>query len=565
MAKAKQDTSVYSEIIKPEMLNAIGMKRKYAISFLVGAASVLALPPFSLWPVLFFTFPVLFFLLSGIFSEARIAEESAVSKDGFYKRYLLKTGLIGWFFGFGYFVAGLYWMGQAFLVEADKFAILLPLAVLAMPAFLALFFALAVLPAFLFRHSLLASLFALVAGFGGAEWLKSNVLTGFPWNSIGYGLLSQDALSQGASLVGVYGFNFLTVFVCLSPVVLFWQVRKSEQVAGYLYLGGSVLLIVVGLMWGYARLGEPDNGYVDGVRFRIVQPNIPQKRKTNPSFHPWIFSELLKYSKGSSSSSSFDGITHVIWPEMAVPALLARDKEKQKGISELLPTGVQLISGSFRLEQEAHRNKVYNSLFVMNHKAEVVASYDKVHLVPFGEYLPFQNFLEAMGLEALTRQRGGFSVGVEQRYVEVPGLPSFSPLICYEIVFPNAVIEEGKRPGWLLNITNDAWFGYSTGPYQHLHQSRIRAIEEGLPVVRVANTGVSAIIDGKGHILKSMPLESGGYFDHGLPKSMPETLYAKWRHFVFPVFFLVFLIASVALNIVFICSSRDNSKREQVL
>lgn len=545
MARTNEDVSVRSGFMISDIFSLLGSKRKYAVSFLAGSASVLALPPFSFWPVLFLTLPVLFLLLSASNREAgQVLNKKAFSWQ-VYRRFIFRTGYIGWFFGFGYFVAGLYWMGQAFLVEADKFAILLPLAVLAMPAFLALFYALAVVPVFIFRHSPLASVFGMVAGLGGAEWLKSNVLTGFPWNSIGYGLLSEPGLSQGASLIGVYGFNFLTVFVCLSPVVFLVSLQDKEKIAGYSYFAVAALVFISCLLWGYGRLEAPSAGYVDGVKFRIVQPNIPQKRKTNPSYHPWIFSELLKYSKGPSSSSNFEGISHVIWPEMAVPALLARDKEKQKGISDLLPEGVHLISGSFRLEQEQYRNRVYNSLFVMDHNAGVIASYDKKHLVPFGEYLPFQNFLEALGLEALTRQRGGFAVGRGERSISVAGLPLFNPLICYEIIFPNAVIEDGNRPGWLLNITNDAWFGYSTGPYQHLHQAQIRAIEEGLPVIRVANTGVSAIIDGKGRILKSMPLETGGYFDHGLPKGLPVTLYSQWRSFVFPSFLLIFFLFSL--------------------
>ena len=222
--------------------------------------------------------------------------------------------------------------------------------------------------------------------------------------------------------------------------------------------------------------------------------------------------------------------THLIWPESAFPFLLTREPDALAQIAELLPPGTVLITGAVRapeLPPGAKLTRALNSVYVIDHDGSILSVYDKVHLVPFGEYLPFQETLEKLGLMQLTKVPGGFIPGDRRRAMDVPRAPRFLPLICYEIVFPRDAVPRDERPGWLLNLTNDGWFGNSTGPYQHLQQSRVRAIEQGLPLVRAANTGISAVVDPLGRVIKSLPLGSEGILDAPLPREIGPTLYVR--------------------------------------
>src|SRR5712692_6414935 len=199
-------------------------------------------------------------------------------------------------------------------------------------------------------------------------------------------------------------------------------------------------------------------------------------------------------------------------------------------IARLLPEGTVLITGAARAADLAPTAKIihaYNSIYVIDHDGTILSVYDKLHLVPFGEYLPFQRVLERLGFMSLTKQQGGFLAGDRRRALAVPRAPKFLPLICYEIIFPHDIVAAGERPGWLVNLTNDAWFGMSSGPYQHFQQARVRAIEEGLPLVRAANNGISAVVDPLGRVIRSLPLGAEGVLDSALPRSLPPTIYAR--------------------------------------
>jgi apolipoprotein N-acyltransferase len=223
-------------------------------------------------------------------------------------------------------------------------------------------------------------------------------------------------------------------------------------------------------------------------------------------------------------------VTHLIWPESAFPFFLAREADALAQIAALLPEGTVLITGAVRAPQgvpnEAIR-RAYNSIYVIDHDGSILSAYDKIHLVPFGEYLPFQDFLERLGLMQLTKVVGGFIPGDRRRALKVPRAPNMLPLICYEVIFPGEAVPKGERPGWLLNLTNDGWFGASAGPYQHFQQARMRAIEEGLPLVRAANTGISAVIDPLGRVVTALPLATEGILDSPLPRPLSPTLYAR--------------------------------------
>ena len=265
-----------------------------------------------------------------------------------------------------------------------------------------------------------------------------------------------------------------------------------------------------------------------------MQANVDQANKWRPENSLEIFEDYLKLTRTGGAAPGLTGITLVIWPETAVPFLLGDTAEALTSIAETLPEGTSLLVGSPRVAEERDAagallaRRVYNSLFVIDDRGVIRETYDKIHLVPFGEYLPFQDFMESLGFLQMTGVRGGFSEGQGPRLIDVPGAPQASPLICYEIIFPGDVTDRKQRPGWLLNLTNDAWFGKSAGPYQHFHQAQVRAIEQGLPVVRAANTGISAIIDAHGRILGELGLGEEGVVDGVLPAALPPTAFARW-------------------------------------
>ncbi len=507
--------------------------RRAAIAFAAGAASTLALAPANAWPLLFITFPVLVWLLDGA-GAGRLGGVASAA-------------VTGWFFGFGYFFAGLYWTGFAFLVDAKTFGWLLPFAVTALPAGLALFTAAGCALARLLWSRGALRIVALAAALTGLEWLRGTVLSGFPWNAFGYALTGSLALAQGAAFVGLWGLTFIAVLVFASPAVLLDDAKHTPR--PWIYPSAAVLLLMAISAYGTIRLAQSETQAVPGIRLRIMQPNIPQDEKFNYGAKDAVMRRYLALSdreKGPGASGLRD-TTHLIWPESAFPFFLAREPAALAQIASLLPQGTVLITGAARpaVSNGDRTARAYNSIYVIDHDGSILSIYDKMHLVPFGEYLPFQDALERLGLMQLTRVKGGFVAGERRRAIDVPPAPAFLPLICYEIIFPGEAVPPDEKPGWLLNVTNDGWFGKSAGPYQHLQQARVRAIEEGLPLVRAANTGISAVIDPVGRVVASLPLGAEDVLDAPLPRALAGT---PFRHFgntvaaVFLLFAFVFVI-----------------------
>jgi apolipoprotein N-acyltransferase len=498
--------------------------RRAGLAGFAGAISVLAFAPLHIWLVLFVSFGLLVWLLDGCYaSHAPLGPR------------LKCAGLIGFWFGFGYFLTGLYWIAEAFLVEPWRHGWLIPFVMTFLPGGMALFFVAAAALAMLLWRPGAARIFALAIAFGLAEFARGHVLTGLPWNLIGYGLAANASMMQLASIFGVYALSLLAVLLFASPFAI-WAPEGSglahRKGAGLLTLG-LLVAFLVGAVWGERRLvaGRPAN---TELRLRIVQGDVDQANKWRPENSAEIFSDYLKLTKSGGATPGLDGISLVIWPETAVPFLLADSADALLAIADLLPEGTTLLAGSARLvdsrdaQGRLTAEHIYNSLLVIDDKAQILGSYDKIHLVPFGEYLPFQDFMESLGIMQLTGVRGGFSAGTGPRVLSIPGAPLASPLICYEIIFPDDVTDKAQRPGWLLNVTNDAWFGASAGPYQHFHQAQLRAVEQGLPVARAANTGISAIIDPYGRVVAELGLGKEGVVDGLLPKALPPTPFVRW-------------------------------------
>ena len=499
--------------------------RRALFAMALGAVSVLGFAPVQAWPVLFVSFGGLVWLLDGCHSAyARLGDR-------------LKSGaLVGFWFGFGYFIAGLYWVAEAFLVEPWRHGWLIPFVMTALPGGMALFFVAAAVLAMLLWLPGVGRVFALAIAFGLAEFARGHLLTGFPWNLVGYGLLGPASMMQLAALFGVYALSLLAVLLFASPAAIAAP-EGSNLGGGKGAMALTALLLALlgaGTVWGERRLAHAEHTST-GIRLRIVQADIDQADKWRPENSEEIFTDYLDLTKSGSNGVGLDGIAIVIWPETAVPFLLADSPDALAAIGNALPQGTSLVVGSARLVEQRDAQgtlgatRIYNSLLVIGDDGRVLSVYDKIHLVPFGEYLPFQDFLESLGVMQLTGVRGGFSAGSGPRLLQVPGAPPASPLICYEIIFPGHVAETSARPGWLLNVTNDAWFGTSAGPYQHFHQARVRAVEEGLPVVRAANTGISAVIDPYGRILGEIGLGDKGVLDVDLPKAGQPTPLVQFR------------------------------------
>ena len=493
---------------------AWGWKRAL-IALMAGALSALSMAPFNAWPVLFVTFPVVVWLIDG----------AAAGKW----RGVPAAAISGYWFGLGYFVPGLYWTGNAFLVDAPTFAWLMPFAVLGLPAYLALFTAFGFALARLIWTRDASRLLALAIALTISEWLRGQLLSGFPWNAFGYALSEPLALAQTASLIGLWGMTFLTVAIFASPAVLIDGSSRGRK--PWIAPAAALALLVAMGICGAVRLSLQPT-VMTGVKLRIMQPNLQQDVKFNYGAKAEVMQRYLTLSDRASGpqSTGVRDASILIWPESAFPFFLTREADAMAQIAELLPKGTVLVTGSVRAPDGppgARVTRAYNSIYTIDHDGSVLSVYDKLHLVPFGEYLPFQDWMEKLGFVQLTKVHGGYIPGTRRHALEIPQAPPALPLICYEAIFPGIVAAGEDRPGWIINLTNDGWFGNSTGPYQHLQQARLRAIEEGLPLVRAANTGISAVIDPYGRIVARLGLGVDGVLDASLPAARPPTIYAR--------------------------------------
>lgn len=474
------------------------------VSFLAGALLTMTFSPLSFFPAAFVAFPLMIFLLD----QARSAREAFSA---------------GWWTGFGLFSVGLTWIGHSFTQQDNVPVVLAPFAILALAGVMALYIAGAfVLCQRLWvRGPLRILLFAAV--WMVFEFARGFLFTGFPWHLAGSMWADWLPAAQIASLASIYGLSALTVLAAASPIVL---VGRNLRPLTLGMVCVPVLVLGAGTMWGQARLGANETEYDLSVSLRLVQANINQREKWIPSLIDDHFNRHMRLSRDGSDRGKAEGIKLLIWPEAAVQRETF-DRESsilRWRMSRMLDFGSYAITGTPRYQRTAGQVKFYNSLVAFNSRGQLYARYDKVRLVPFGEYVPFQSLFNMIGLSALAGS--SFDHGERSQTISLPGVPAFSPLICYEIIFPGTIPVGEDRPGWLLNVTNDGWFGLTNGPYQHLGLARFRAIEEGLPVVRSANTGVSAIIDAYGRTVSSLGLDQSGILDSPLPSAIEPPEYS---------------------------------------
>jgi apolipoprotein N-acyltransferase len=490
---------------------ARGLRRKMLLAGLAGAFGGLGQAPVSLpWATLIGLYVAFFLYLRADRAKA--------------------AAWIGWAFGAGYFAATLFWIVEPFMVDAAREGWMAPFALVGMAGGLALFWGLAAGIAFWLGRGRWTRALALAVMLSAAELARSYVLTGFPWALIGH-VWVDWAPMQLAAWVGPVGLTVLTVLLVAGLVAGTWMQRG-------LWLLPFAALYAAGA-W-QAALPIPARDGVPQV-VRLIQPNAAQHLKWDPEFSPQFFARQLEFTAAPAEVTP----DLVIWPETSVPQLLNYAQESLRAVAKAAG-GVPVVLGIQRIDGFA----AYNSMIVLNGAGRLQALYDKYHLVPFGEYIPAGWLLNGLGLSAFTAQEGfGYSAGTGPQLLNLGPLGRVLPLICYEAIFPQDVRASATRPDWLLQITNDAWFGNLAGPQQHLAQARLRAVEMGLPFVRVANTGVSAVIDARGQVLQSLPLGQAGYLDATLPPPLPATLYARMGDL--PIALLLFCAGLLLLGLRF--------------
>lgn len=498
-----------------------GWKRSL-VAFAAGLGAAMAQAPFYLLPLMAVSFSILILFLDGARAAAR------PMRAGF---------IVGWFFGFGYFLASLYWVGFAFMVQAEQFAWMAPFAVSGLPAFLALFIGAAAALTVRMAPAGWRRIFAFAFFYMIAEYLRGHILTGLPWNLPGQVFAGTAAGAQSAALWGVYGLSLVAVLLAAAPVSFIGE-RRGLLKGAAIAVGGTALLFA----FGAARLAAHAAKDRDDAFVRIVQPNIPQREKIDNDLWERNYRRHIALSSAPGPST---GPIFVLWPENAVP-VIDEVKEGLQLLSDALPKNAILVSGAVRRATgEGGRTDYFNAIAVIAETPtgrETIAHYDKHHLVPFGEYLPMEGLLRALGLAQLAPYDEGFRKGKGPANLNGGG-SSFAALVCYEAIFPGEIYPKGARPDWIATVTNDSWFGDSAGPRQHFDQARLRTIETGLPMARSANSGVSGLIDGAGRVVARIPLYETGVIDHPLPMALAAPLYARIGDLFFWV--LMVLVAGV--------------------
>lgn len=483
--------------------------QRLAVAFGLGGLAALAFAPLYVFPVLVISFTGLVFLMDGLRLEP----------NG-----LRSAFAVGWSFGAGFFLVGLHWVVNAFLVQAEMFAWMIPFVVIGLPAGLGLFIGAATAAAHGLGGAGPGRILILAAMWALAEWVRGHVLTGFPWNLIGYAWADMPAVAQTASLVGTYGLSLLTVAIAALPAAFVSPHAAERGRLSALPLALGLLALTAGaLIYGQLRLSERVE-LVPDVRLRLVHADIAQRDKFDAVRRPTIVPRYLALT-GAPPTDADRPPTHIIWPEAAVPYFLSLEPDLLAAIAAALQPGQMLLTGAPRYEQGPDGERYFNSFFAVEENGQVVATYDKSHLVPFGEYIPLNSLLRPLGVEKLTGGAWGFDAGAGPATLSLPGLPPLSPLICYEAIFPAEVTATGDRPRLLLNLTDDSWFGKLVGPQQHFDHARMRAVEEGLPLVRAANLGTSAVIDPYGRVRTRLGRTSPGFVDADLPAAKGATAY----------------------------------------
>ena len=499
-------------------LRKAGLRHPAAFVFVAGLVVPLSYAPWRLFFVFFLAYAVFFTLAWRVYQQGG------------------RLFLIGWAFAFGQLLSGLYWLGHAFLVDAEQFLWALPFAVTLLPAGLALFAGAGVwlwgkVWGAVCRHRDFASpplaSFLLLAFFWSAgEVARSHLLTGFPWNLPAMVFGSWIYAAQPSAWVGIHGLGLLAL---IAAALIGCPARRAR-------LAGLAIIAAV-FAAGAARVAVLETtAAATGEPVLLIQPNIDQKKKWDPAHRADVINAM--FTQTAQAVEVNPEASLVIWPEAALPLYLDEGTAFAERLRASVPPQMILVTGAVRRQINGEDTDYFNSVIVWSGDGTLIARRDKTHLVPFGEYLPFQSLLEAMGLLQLTQLRGGYAPGRDPSSITLPDGRRLHPLICYEAIFPYRA-RTSPRPDMLVNLTNDGWFGRSAGPHQHLALARLRAVEQGLPMIRVANTGISTVVDALGRPLVRIALDTSGAVSVPLPTALERTGFSVFGHVPFAIFWLL--------------------------
>ena len=444
-------------------------------------------------------------------------------------------------FGFGFFVIGFAWINNALLIDEEKFIAFIPLVICAIGFFFGLFWA---IPAIFITlgKNIYTKMLLFCCAFTFMEWIRSFIFTGFPWNLLGTALSFDYHLIQPAAYIGTYGLSLILLFFCCGINLILLSIKHKN------FYRGSLLFIFIPILTiGLAQQNltvSSDSQNTKPLTVRLVQPSIPQTFKWHPALLYKNFRQYIDLTR----SEPLDNIDLVIWGETATPYDLDRDEEHIAELSTAIPPHGFLATGVLRLGIKNGKRLLYNSLYILNSSGEIKDYYDKAHLVPFGEYLPFRDYLPEF-MTPVANVVGELGKGEKQKSIRVSGLPIMSGAICYESIFPKETINSKDKSEILLIVANDGWYGISSGPYQHLSAAQMRAVEEGITVLRSANTGISAVINDKGEILSTIPLNEITIADITLPTKLSHpTLYGQSGNAVPLQLLMLLLVLALLLN-----------------
>ena len=535
----------------------VGWKR-YAFAFFMGVAAALAMAPYYILPLMIVGFTALVWLIDSA------ARHEKPRRTGFFT---------AWWFACGYMILSIYWMMLSWMVHAQGpaqtmlFALAGVIGVILLSFYLSVYAGFAgLLASWLWRPGW--SRVLVLAGFWGiAEYLRGTMLTGLPWNLPAQALAFSATVSQLSAYIGPYGFSLVVLLLAMLPAAMF-SGRPGAAQPSLLPLGGLIAGSVAILLVGFLRVPGGAAELVTNVRVQIVQPSIRQRDKINYEKFADNFMENVALSGGDPLSDlGPEEQAYVIWPENAAYQYLENSTDALDIVTRALPENALLLSGALRMEAGSDgENQFYNSFHVVADVTEasaefrqaaeilpvprqraIIHSYDKHHLVPFGEFVPFEGLIRALGIDKVLPVPGGLTHGKGPATLPL-GATNVSPVICYETIFPGKLYPKNNRPDWLLIVTNDAWFGDSAGPSQHLDMARLRAIETGLPIARAANTGISAMIDPYGRVTGKLNLYERGAITSGLPRAIKSPPYARFGEALFLLLLSMTGLAAIMLR-----------------
>jgi len=512
--------------------------RRFLLLVVAGAIAGLSIPPLFVLPALFVTFPLWVWCLDGC-------------EHGRGWRLIFGPAFtIGFAFGWGYFTVAFHWLGAAFFVDGGIMIVIMPFAILALAALIAFFWGLGSAMAHFFWSNGSWRILTLATFVTIAEWLRGHVLTGFPFDLLGYALTPTDEMMQLASVIGIYGLTFIAALLAMTPALI-WPADDRSLGRRLLPFFLALAVLTGQLAYGYARFANTMVTPRTDIAMRLVQPLVYEHADWGNADPVALIDRLLALSEmqlGPNDQGLAD-ITHVVWPESSLPFFLTQYPDALARIARMLPDGTMLLAGAPRQQYEPGATEPsgppLNALLAIDTNGEIVASYDKSHLVPFGEFLPFQGFFSQLGIKQFVPGAEGWGHGdVRRRLMQLPDTPALLALICYEILFSGDLGDTGAA-GFILNITNDAWFDASIGPAQHAHHARLRAVEEGMSLIRAANSGLTFATDPLGRVTAELASLEMNVLDVNPDERLAPTLFAQWRYWPLLVVLVLGIVASV--------------------